>query len=1065
MKSKKLTSVIVMMMAVIIMIGTFCLPASAATSIKNAAVTYTQTYTYTGKAIKPAVTVKVGKTKLTKDKHYTVSYKNNTKVGKATITVTGKGSYKDKVTKYFYINPKAVTNLKATVYANKIKLSWTKATGATSYEIQQKISGSWKKIATTSNASYTVTGLSSATKYEFRVRATAKAGSKALNSSFQTITKTTTIGKASNLAVSDITENSATLKWGKVQGATSYRVTLTAVASGYKKNLTSTTNSLKLTSLSALAEYKVTVTALNSSKNLTGSASTALTFNTAPAGVTNLKATVAEDGSVSLTWSKVAGADGYKVSYDKLDASGNVVSTNSSDFLTKNSCSVKNLTPLTYYVFKVVSGVKTDSGYVYSKEVSTSKVLIPVTKVSGFTATASGSNIILKWERPNNIDGYKIYKDGVLVTSLDKSITTYTLTNVSGTSCKVAISAHYKNTEGAKSEATVSLSDTSVQSISFVTRPTSMKVGDTSQLSVKITPDTAANKNVTYSSSNTSVATVSSTGLITAKAAGTTTITATSAANSAKSVSFSLTVSSSGSGGNSGSSTGTVKVESVSLKSEYVLYSGDFVYLNPTISPANATDKTYTITGADTGSYKFSDYLTISSGGYITAKKATTDSSGNAFYFTITIKTNNSGKTATAKVKVLPRMLYVAYSGIDSSPWCYGNSAKLSVTFNEEIENKYSLSDVRFKSDDTSIATVNNSGVVTCTGVGDVTITAYTSDNKYSGDYRIYSRKNIKITDAFFGSCQVGKTYKISAEIIPSAGTDSLLYYSSDNSIATVDTKGVVTFKAPGSVMISVHNSTDPFSPKQVWFSSNSFTLPSGTNAQLLNSMRTSANAVKSLKNLPAINRYDETVTSDFSISSNKLSASDLQNIFNSELSPRNNYHSSVVYGDSNYTTLKTSFMKNVPVSGQSFVISPNLTESDIKNISVSNSNENHYYEMKLTLKDEYMSSLPTNSTATRHGKVFDILTDSYINTYLDKINNSGSMSITYSSFTQNYHDSTLTLRINKATGNIERAVYDMNLDVNVSKLKMKYSILLQYTMDVAFKCNNIVIIDFSDYN
>lgn len=1056
MQKKRLTSVITLMMSVIIMLGVFCLPASAATSIKKATVTYTETYTYTGKAIKPAVTVKNGKTKLKTGTHYTVSYKNNKNVGKATITITGKGSYKDKATKYFYINPKAVTNLKATVYANKIKLSWTKATGATSYEIQQKIDGKWKKVATTSNASYTVTGLNGATKYEFRVRATAKAGTKALNSAFKTITKTTTIGKASNLAVSDITENSATLKWGKVQGATSYRVTLTAVASGYKKNLTSTTNSLKLTSLSSLAEYKVTVTALNSSKNLTGAASSALTFYTSPASVTNLKAETAEDGTVTLTWTKTAGADGYKVSYDKLDASGKVVSTNSSDFMTKNSCSVKNLTPLTYYVFKVVAGVKTETGaYVYSKEATTAKILIPVTKVSGFTATANGSNIVLSWTRPNNIDGYKIYKDGILVTSLDKSITTYTLTNVSGTSCKVAISAHYKNTEGAKTEATVSLGDSSVQKIEFASRPSSMKVGDTYQLSVKFTPETVSNKNVTYTSSNTSVATVSASGVITAKAAGTTTITAKSAANSAKSVSFSLTV-------NSASS--TVKVESVSLKSEYVIYEGDFVYLNPTFTPQNATDKSFTLTAADYGSYKFSDYLTISSGGYISAKKSTTDSNGNAFYFTVTLKTKDSGKTATTRIKVLPRMLFVKYNGTESSPWYYGNSAKLSVTFNKEIESKYSLSDVRFKSDNTSIATVNSSGVVTCTGVGETVITAYTSDNKYSGDYTIYSRKSIKVAEAFYGSCQVGKTYKISAEILPSAGSDSLLFYSSDNSIATVDTSGTVTFKKPGSVMISVHNSTDPFNPKQVWLTSNSFTLPSGTNAQLLNSMRNSANNLKALKNLPAINRYDETITSNFNISSDKISASDLQNIFNSELSPRNTYYSSVVSNDSNYTTLKTSFMKNVPVSGQSFVISQGLTESDISSISVSNSKENHYYEMKLTLKSESMSSLPTNGTATRHGKVFDVLTSGYINTYLDKINSSGSMSITYSAFTQNYHDSTLTLRINKATGNIERAAYDMNLDVNISNLKMKYSFFLQYTMDVAFKCNNIVILDFIDY-
>lgn len=1071
MKSKRLTSILVLMMSVIIMLGAFCLPASAATSIAKATVTYTSAQTYTGKAIKPAVTVKISGKKLTANKHYTVSYKNNTKVGKATITVTGKGTYSGKVTKYFYISPKAVSNLKATAYANKIKLTWTKAADTTAYQIQQYIGGKWTKIATTTNASYTVSNLNSATKYYFRVRGYAKAGTKVLYSAFKSINKITTIAKAANLSVSGITENTATLKWSKVTGATSYKITLTDVATGYKRNLTSTTNSLKLTALTALSEYKVTVTAVNTSKNITGLASAAFTFSTAPSAVKDLNVEINEDTSVKITWSSVFGAGGYKVSYDKLDASGKVVATKQSDLMTKNSCGVSGLTPCTYYVFKVVAGVKTDSGYVYSKEVASEKILIPVTKVSGFTATESSGDIILRWDRPNNIDGYKIYKDGVLVTSLDKAITTYTLSNVSGTSCKVAICAYYKNTDGPKTEKTVTLADTSVKEISFTSRPTSLKVGETYPLSVKITPDTAADKSVTYSSSNTSVATVSSNGLITAKSAGTATITATSTANSAKSVSFSLTVNSSGTPSTpSTPPSGTVSVQSVSLKSEIVMYEGDLISLNPVFTPADATDKSYTVTGSDAGDYKFSKYIAISTNNYLMANKATVDSSGNPFYFTVTLKTNDGNKTATTRVKVLPKMVYVKYNGIESSPWYYGNSAKLSVSLNEEIESKYSMSDIRFKSDNTSIATVTNDGTVTCTGVGEVTITAYTYDNKYSGAFTLYSRKGLYIDKAFVDSCKPGQTYEISAEIRPSSSSDMILYYSNNTSVATVETKnnkGIVTFNAPGSVMISVHNASDPFNPKQIWLTTNTFSAPSGSTANLLDSMRNSANAVKSLSNLPSITRYDETITRDFSISSNKLSPSDLQEIFNNELAPKTNYYSSVVSSDSNYTTLKKQFMNKVPAIDQSYVISSALSQSDVKDINVKNDASNYYYEMELTLKEESLSSLPSSASTTRHGKVFDILTSKYIDTYLNKINSSSSMNISYSSFAQRYHDSTLTLKINKATGNIERATYDMNIDINISKLKMSYTLILiptSITMDVSFKCNNIIVIDFKDY-
>ena len=58
---------------------------------------------YTGKAIKPAVRVKFEGKTLKADKDYTVTYKNNTKVGTATVTITGKGNFSGTVTKTFNI--------------------------------------------------------------------------------------------------------------------------------------------------------------------------------------------------------------------------------------------------------------------------------------------------------------------------------------------------------------------------------------------------------------------------------------------------------------------------------------------------------------------------------------------------------------------------------------------------------------------------------------------------------------------------------------------------------------------------------------------------------------------------------------------------------------------------------------------------------------------------------------------------------------------------------------------------------------------------------------------------
>ena len=64
---------------------------------------------YTGSAIEPTVTVKDGRKTLTAGTDYTVTYKDNTNVGTATATVTGKGNYTGSVEAKFNITAKALT--------------------------------------------------------------------------------------------------------------------------------------------------------------------------------------------------------------------------------------------------------------------------------------------------------------------------------------------------------------------------------------------------------------------------------------------------------------------------------------------------------------------------------------------------------------------------------------------------------------------------------------------------------------------------------------------------------------------------------------------------------------------------------------------------------------------------------------------------------------------------------------------------------------------------------------------------------------------------------------------
>ena len=80
------------------------IPALSRISISKAIVTLsTSTYAYDGKAKKPGVTVKLNGKTLKNGTDYTVSYSNNTKVGTAKVTITGKGNYTGSVSKTYSI--------------------------------------------------------------------------------------------------------------------------------------------------------------------------------------------------------------------------------------------------------------------------------------------------------------------------------------------------------------------------------------------------------------------------------------------------------------------------------------------------------------------------------------------------------------------------------------------------------------------------------------------------------------------------------------------------------------------------------------------------------------------------------------------------------------------------------------------------------------------------------------------------------------------------------------------------------------------------------------------------
>lgn len=80
----------------------------------DAASVEVQAQTYTGKALTPDPVVSVGSLLLSRGKDYDVSYTGNVKVGTATLTIVGKGSYAGKKSATFKVLPASLAKAKVT---------------------------------------------------------------------------------------------------------------------------------------------------------------------------------------------------------------------------------------------------------------------------------------------------------------------------------------------------------------------------------------------------------------------------------------------------------------------------------------------------------------------------------------------------------------------------------------------------------------------------------------------------------------------------------------------------------------------------------------------------------------------------------------------------------------------------------------------------------------------------------------------------------------------------------------------------------------------------------------
>ncbi len=167
-------------------------------SLSKATITGISSKSFTGKALTQSPVIKLGGYTLVKDKDYTLKYSNNKNVGKATVTITGKGSVTGTITKTFNINPAKQELQKLTAKSKGFFADWVKKGSATGYEIQyatnSKFTGAKTiKLTTNKNDTKTATKLKAKTKYYVRVRSYTNVKGVKYNGAWSAVKTVTTL--------------------------------------------------------------------------------------------------------------------------------------------------------------------------------------------------------------------------------------------------------------------------------------------------------------------------------------------------------------------------------------------------------------------------------------------------------------------------------------------------------------------------------------------------------------------------------------------------------------------------------------------------------------------------------------------------------------------------------------------------------------------------------------------------------------------------------------------------------------------------------------------------------
>lgn len=318
-----------------------------------------------------------------------------------------------------------------------------------------------------------------------------------------------------------------------------------------------------------------------------------------------------------------------------------------------------------------------------------------------------------------------------------------------------------------------------VKSVKLNKTSGSIADGKTYQLKATVSPENASIKEVKWSSSDSKIVKVSSSGRITAVKPGKAVITC-KTKQGGKVAKCTVTVK-------------AVKVKSIELNRTYVkLAKGKTYQLRAELTPSNATSTALKWSSSNP------EAVSVSSKGLVKALKANSSA-------VITCKSADGKVSVTCKVKVSP----VKVTGIKLNK----TSASVGVGKTTQLFAAVSPSNasnkaVIWSSSNSSVASVNQKGVVTGKAGGKATIYCKTKDGEFVAACKVTVAGSKVLGVAISQgtvNASAGQTFRLSATVVPDNASNKRVTWSTDDAkIAVVDSQGNVTCKKAGVCFITV---------------------------------------------------------------------------------------------------------------------------------------------------------------------------------------------------------------------------------------------------------------------